>query len=86
MLRPRDYLEMLYSAAASPYGVIVESSDRAKLSARLNLARREDPALKSIAIVLHPLNPDQLLLVKRNPDAEERGPTPSEGDSEPREG
>lgn len=69
MLRPRDYLEMLYLAAASRFGVIVETSDRDKLIARLNIARREDPALKSIAFVRHPLNPDQLLLVKRNPDA-----------------
>ena len=68
MLRPADYLEILYQAAASPYGVIVESSDRDKLAARLNVARREDPDLKQIAIVKHPLNPDQLLLVKRNPD------------------
>lgn len=84
MLKPRDYLEMLYRAAASPYGVIVESSDREKLSARLNIARREDDELKSIAIIRHPLNPDQLILLKRKPDAPERGQAPPEGDAEPR--
>jgi hypothetical protein len=73
MLKPRDYLEMLYLAASSPFGVIVESSDREKLLARLNAARRTDESLKGIALVRHPLHPDQLLLVKRKPDAPEGG-------------
>lgn len=64
-----------YSALSSKYGIVVETDNPERLKARLYTARSElrDPLLNDISIRPSPFQPTQLWLIKRNPNAEERG-------------
>ncbi len=62
------YLELLYQACASAFGIVVWTDDALKLRQRLYVARREsgDPLFDSLSFVTSPTNPENLWIVKRH--------------------
>lgn len=68
-----DYLEVWYAALAAQFGVVVETDDPARLKQKLYAARQGHPDFEGISIKTSPFHDNQLWLVKRNPDEEERG-------------
>lgn len=62
-------VETLYSAAHSPLGVVVRTSDFEAARQRLYAERRRlsDPSLNALAICQSPSNPSDLWIVKKAP-------------------
>lgn len=51
-----DFLEMWYAALQEPFGLVVETSDVAKLKQNLYAARKsaDDPALSALILITSP--------------------------------
>lgn len=83
MATEAEYKFIWYSALAARYGIVVETDNVERLKAKLYDARSKtgDPMLNDISIRPSPFNKSQLWLIKRNPDAQERGSSDPEGDS-----
>lgn len=62
-------LEFLYSALASPRGVVLKTTDVERARQRLYAARAEanDEALAALALVPSPTSSDELWIVRRAP-------------------
>ncbi len=60
-------IELLYTALASPHGIIVETSSVERLRRKLYAARRElnDEALEALSLVPSPTNECELWIVRR---------------------
>lgn len=59
-------IELLYSAARSDYGIIVETDDVERLRQKLYPLRKTDSYLEGLSFVVSPTNPArELWIVKR---------------------
>ena len=56
-------LDLLYEALASPYGIVVESTDPLLLRTKLYSERRKDPSFNRLSFVLSPTNPTSELWI-----------------------
>lgn len=66
-----DLIEHLYRAAATPLGIIVECDDVLKLRQKLYALRKDKPEFQNLAFVPSPLNPRELMILKKDqPDGE----------------
>jgi len=62
------YIELLYQALASAYGIVVWSDNPDKLRQRLYVTRRDigDPDMDCLSFLASPTNPEHLWIVKRH--------------------
>lgn len=60
-------LHLLYAAAASPYGICIDSGNPVRVRQKLYKLRREqvDPMLDNLAIIQSPQNPRHLWIIKK---------------------
>jgi hypothetical protein len=65
-------LEFLYKALASPFGIVLRTSDVERARQKLYAARREacDESLNALGLTPSPTSPDELWIVKKAPNAE----------------
>lgn len=68
---PSQWLEFLYEALHSEFGVVVVTNQPVQARAALSAARAGDPALKGISICTSRTNPNgELWLVKKQEQAD----------------
>lgn len=64
-----DLAELLYSAYASDFGIVVETNDAEFLRQKLYPIRKENPDLSVLSFIISPFNNSDLWIVKnRTPD------------------
>lgn len=61
-----NYLEDLYSALRSEFGIMIQTNDRERYRAKLYATRRDafDPALDGLSIVFSPTAADELWIIQ----------------------
>lgn len=57
--------ELLYTAYHSPLGIVVNTDDIEHLRQKLYAIRRENPMLHCLSLVVSPINPGDLWIVKQ---------------------
>lgn len=72
MTSPDPNLTLWYAALTSPRGVKVRTTARATTLQKLYQARAaaKDPDLDGLSLVPSPADPNEIWIVKRNPDAQ----------------
>ncbi len=66
-----DHTEILYRAASSPHGIVVETSDVTRLRAALYRIIRERPVeFGNISLVPSPINPLELWVINKESTSE----------------
>lgn len=60
-----DFIEILYDATRSPFGLVVETSDAERLRQKLYALRRGNPDLAALSFVISPLNGTDLWVLNK---------------------
>lgn len=63
-----NLLETLYDALREPLGIVVETNDVERLRQKLYALRKDHPDLADLSLVPSPTTPNQLWILKRNPN------------------
>ena len=63
---------LLYRAMTSPLGVVVESTSPDRLRQKLYPLRKAQPDFAKLSFVLSPINPNQLWILRKPDDDQER--------------
>jgi hypothetical protein len=67
-----EYLELLYDALRTPFGLVVETNDAERLRQKLYSARKEVAEFECLSFVISPLNGVDLWILKKGlPDERE---------------
>lgn len=60
-----EYVELLYDAARSRFGLVIETNDAERLRQRLYAIRKENPDFANLAFVISPFNGSDLWVVNK---------------------
>lgn len=60
---------LLFSALASPLGIVITTTDPVNLRAKLYPLRKQDPGFASLHFVIPPTAPESTLWIVKKPEA-----------------